>query len=66
MSYLVDISMAIWTDFMRLSLICWSTGSMLWTSMLVITYTNKGYNRLWAYNTLSDKGYNRLNLNKTT
>ena len=37
--------MAICTDLERLSRMCWSTGSMLCTSTLVITYTQyKGYN----------------------
>ena len=37
LSHLVEISMAIWTDLERLSRMCWSTGSMLCTSTLVIT-----------------------------
>ena len=37
----VEISMAICTDLDRLSLMCWSTGSMLWTSTLVITCTSE-------------------------
>ena len=36
-TYLVEISMAICTDLLRLSLMCRSTGSMLWMSMLVTT-----------------------------
>lgn len=42
-THLVDISMAICTDFMRLSLMCWSTGSMLWTSMFVMTCKQWGH-----------------------
>lgn len=36
-TYLVEISIAICTDLLRLSLICRSTGSMLWMSILVTT-----------------------------
>ena len=36
-TYLVEISMAICTDLLRLSLIWRSTGSMLWMSTLVTT-----------------------------
>ena len=36
-AHLVEISIAICTDLERLSLMCWSIGSILWMSMLVIT-----------------------------
>lgn len=40
-TYFVEISMAICTDLLRLSLMCKSTGSMLWMSMFVTTYKKK-------------------------
>ena len=43
---LVDISIAICTDFDNESLICWSTGSILCISILVITYNIQQYKEM--------------------